>query len=74
MTMHLCRQHLRIWQPENNLSLSRNSHNLAPQPAHWRPIALGVLQHAAAWAAVGHCALPVEVVACDMCATERKQG
>ena len=71
MTMHLCRQHLRILQPESLAHLSRHGRLSPITPAHWRPIALGILQHAAAWATAGHCALPVEVVACDVCARER---
>ena len=72
MTMHLCRQHLRIWQPDSTTQSNGHGQRVPYTPSHWRPIALGILQHAAAWATAGHCALPVEVVACDVCAAERR--
>jgi len=71
MTMHYCATHGQILQPASLAHLSRHGRLTPITPAHWRPIALGILQHAAAWATAGQCALPVEVVACDVCAAER---
>jgi len=71
MAMRYCEKHGQVFQPESLAHLSRHGRLTPITPAHWRPIALGILQHAAAWATAGHCALPVEVVACDVCARER---
>ena len=68
--MYFCAKHSRAWQPAMLAHTGASGVYYPATPAHWRPMALAVLWQAVQVARWGHCALPMVVVACDVCEGE----